>query len=583
MIFLVDSVILLGSAILVAGGFHYLRFPAVIGFIASGILVGPSGFGLIRTPVEIELLTEITGVLLLFTIGLEFSFEKLFRYRKAFIWLGLGQILVTIVIVGWIAVRFFSMNIGSAIVWGCVFSLSSTAMVMKLLAENRDEPTPFGQSGISILLLQDIAVIPMILLLPLLAGGESLGTVTTFLGVLKVLLVVPAVYLGAGFIVPKLLEHSARTGSREMFFFSVIFVALSSSLLLHWVGLSFSLGAFVAGMIISESPYGHEVVSIVEPFRENFVGLFFIVLGMILNIGFLSSNIHYVLGIAFLIFLLKVIVVTGLVVILKNPLRLGIATGLLVSQIGEFSIILTGKAETLGIFTDTHKQYLLGVAILTLVLTPFIYKLTPKVAWTRKIRFPRLSQIPSWLHGITRLRLNVDLNHLAEARDRGAEDHALIVGFGVAGQNLAEVLKQLKLPYRIVELNAATEKKFRDTEPIYYGDATREKILRSAGIEKAKILIIAISGTHLARRILDAVRKIRPELPVLVRSHYLRELEELGSYEHTEFVVGEAETTLQILARVLSEYGVEEEVIHSFKKETREKVCISGTCVGIEP
>ncbi len=557
-----ELLILLGSVTAVATLCHYLRLPTIIGFIFAGVAVGPSGLALVSSLPNADSVAEIAVIFLMFTIGLEFSFKRLWDLRRDFLKLGLTQVVITVILIALVTQIVLGFPLSKSIFLGLMISLSSTALVMKLLQDSRDLETPYGKSAFSILLSQDLAVIPMMLALPLLAGEggnlPELKFIPLFRTLIEVAGVLFALWASARYVIPVLLERVVKTRSREVFFFSVLFFCLGIAYLFHLGGVSLSLGAFAAGLMIAEGPYGRQVTSDILPLRDNFLGVFFASVGMLLDLKFLGGHFLQVVMIGTSIFALKgfVLFLVGLV----NRSSLGIAAivALMLSQVGEFSFILASRGLELKILTADDHQYFLCVSVLSMIFTPFLFKLAPKIALAR----------PS-------TRWKVDKAAAAPIKttvkaSKATAGHTIIVGFGISGQNMATAMQSLKIPFKAVELNYEVVKKLKKRGvDIHFGDATRAEVLAHAGIDTAKLVVVAVSGAKIIGPIVQAVRNARPDVQIIVRSQYVRDVESLKREPLTDIVIAEIETAIELLARSLKVYGVGSEDIRQYMEQAR--------------
>lgn len=591
-------VILFGSATLVATLCHRVRIPAIVGFILAGILIGPYGFGVIDSMSGAQTLTEIGIVLLMFSIGLEFTLHRVKQLRRAFFFLGGSQVVLTVLLVGVLCHYLIPVSWTQGIFVGCLASLSSTAVVLKLLQDGRELETPHGQAILGVTLFQDIAVIPMVLALPLFAEVQGMLTwpsVTTVLLWLCQLILIGAVVLfGARYAIPFLLTQVIRTRSRELFFFAVLFVCFGVAFGAEKLGLSLSFGAFVAGMMLAGSPYSRQATSEVVLLRDNFLGLFFISVGMLLKLSFVMSHIHWILIIAILIALTKVAVLYLAGRVSHYSHQVAAMTGLILCQIGEFSFILANLGLEKGVLNEDGLQYVLSVSILLVGLTPFIYRLAPKVPLLTNVgEFfkGRLAAEGGVLRGkwldevkdiVAETTMQPGVSSLAaeslapaskvpSASVAGAKNlHTIIIGYGVAGRNLGAALETLKIPFKVIELNydVAKQQKSEGVD-IFFGDATRDEILEQAEIKSARLVVILVSGTTMLQGVLSAVHRLRPDVRVLVRTMYVRDMNALALPAQGELVVSEFETSMEILARALTEYGVPSRSIHDLLLKSR--------------
>jgi CPA2 family monovalent cation:H+ antiporter-2 len=574
--------ILIGSTTLVATFFHYLKIPTIIGFILAGILIGPYGLGLVNSVPGAESLIDIGVIFLMFTIGIEFSFRRLKRMKKPFFGLGMIQVIGTLLISSIIIKYAMGFEWSKAIFVGACISLSSTAIVLKLLQDARETSAPYGVTTIGILLCQDLAVIPIMLCLPLLVAVQSVSTPITWATVqfmiLKLAGLLVLLVISARYIVPMIMERIIRTRSRELFFFAMLLLCFGSAFAMDKIGLSLSFGAFLAGLMIAESPYGQQATSDIVPLRDNFLGLFFASIGMLVDVRFLFMKFHWIMLFVVSLFIIKsgLVYVAGRV--LRYPPSIALITGLMVFQVGEFSFILADYGVKSNVFTKSELQFFLSVSVITMMITPLIFQKAPKFVLSQGFKDMGLMAFRDMPKGIMKILVkDVEVESLpprtvaSEEKPQGA--HTIVIGFGVAGQNLMGVLKALQIPYSIIEQNFEVVRRFQKAgESIFYGDATSSEILHNAGLESAKLVVIAVSGVEMTRAILNAVRQLRPDVEIVIRVQYSREVEELGETKNSDIVVAEYETTIEMIARSLTVYGIAAEEIHRFISETRQRL-----------
>jgi len=539
---LTDIVIIFGLAVAVLLLFHFIRLPAVVGLLITGILTGPYGFGLVGAIHEVEVLAEIGVILLLFTIGIEFSFKKLIEIRKQVVVGGTLQVGLTILAVFVIA-RQIGLSSPEAIFYGFLISLSSTAIVLRLIQERAEVDTPHGRTGLGILLFQDVIIVPMILITPMLAGSRP-GEINSdiFIFAAKGIAIIILVLVAAKWMMPWLLHQVARTRSKELFLLSVVAICLAIAWLTSNAGLSLALGAFIAGLIISESEYSHQALGNILPFRNVFTSFFFVSIGMLLDTGFLLNNIDIILIASVGVLILKALIANSVAVLLGFPLRSGILAGLSICQVGEFSFILSRTGLKYGLLAD-HYQLFLAVAVLTMAATPFIISLAPRFA-------DLILQIP------VPVKLKTGLWPGPEIKShKKMKQHLVIIGFGLNGRNVARAAKMTGIPYMVIEMSPDTVKKERERgEPIFYGDAIHEEVLRHVGIENATVVVIAINDPAATRGITENVRRLTPKAHVIVRTRYLTEMQALYELGANEVIPEEFETSVEIFSRVLAKY-----------------------------
>lgn len=379
--FLKALIIIFGFSALVVFILGRLKVPSIVGFLVAGVILGPHGFGFIKDVHEVELLAEIGVILLMFTIGLEFSLRNLMMLRSHVLVGGMLQVILTTAAVVLLSLLFLKQGLNAAVFDGFLVALSSTAIVIKLLMDRAEINAPHGRSSVGILIFQDLCVVPFMLLIPVLAGNGG-GIERIAFTMLKAFVVVGIVLFAARWAVPHILHEVVKTRSRELFVITIILLCIGTAFLTSKLGLSLALGAFLAGIVISESEYSSQAISDILPFKESFTGLFFISVGMLMNIGFLVANFAMVITAVFAILILKSITGMTSSYIAGQPLRVSMQTGLYISQIGEFSFVLAVAGKAAGILSEYAYQLFLSSSVITMLLTPFVAGVSPKVsAW----------------------------------------------------------------------------------------------------------------------------------------------------------------------------------------------------------
>jgi len=555
-----NLIIVFGLSIAVIFLFLRIRVPSIIGFILTGVLAGPQGLGLIGAGAEVEYLSELGVVLLLFTIGIEFSLKNLLQVKRSVLLGGFLQVGTTL------AATYAFFRIGGlawneSIFIGFLVSLSSTAIVLKLLDERAEITSPHGRNTVAILIFQDLVVVPMMIVVPFLAGIQGGGT-AEFVSILgKGVSLIVIVYLSYKWIVPKLLYQIAKTRSRELFLLSIVMICLGVAWLTSELGLSLALGAFLAGLIISESEYSHEALGRILPFRDIFVSFFFISIGMLLDVSFLLENVGLILSLAIGVIVLKATTGGLATLFLGYPLRIGVLVGLALAQIGEFSFILSKTGMAYDLIDRRAYQIFLNVSLITMAATPFILNLSSSLAdFSVRLPFP----------GILKGRFQpVDSPEQVEKRET-LLDHLLIIGFGVNGRNVSRAAKMAGVPYVILEINPETVRKERAKgQPIYYGDATQEAVLKHVDVEQAKVAVIAIPDAAATRRITAVLREMNPTLHIIARTRFVSEVSPLYELGADEVIPEEFETSIEIFSRALSEYLIPRDDIQRYISELR--------------
>jgi CPA2 family monovalent cation:H+ antiporter-2 len=541
--FLKTLVIIFGVSAFVVFFLQKLKVPSIVGFLIAGVALGPHGFGMIQGVREVELLAEVGVILLLFMIGLEISLKSLKRIRSTIVGGGFLQVLLTLLSTAAIAYPFLG-KLNASLFTGFLVALSSTAIVMRMLFDRAEMDSPHGRLSMGILIFQDLCVVPLMLLVPILAGHQG-SFVQVSWTLFKSAAILFIVIFGARWLVPNLLHQIVHTRSRELFVITIILLCLGTALLTSELGLSLALGAFLAGLIISESEYAYQAISDILPFKDSFNGLFFISVGMLMNLKFLGENLFVILLAVLFILLLKISTGFFSVHLLGHPVRISLQTGLHLAQIGEFSFVLAMTGKSAGIITENLYQLFLSASIWSMVLTPFIIRASPRISsWMSSKKL---------LERLDRMRKKAAKEGFPSRR----EGHVIIIGFGLNGRNLAEVLKESSVPYVVLELNNDTVIQMKKKgEPIFYGDATSPEILHKLGIATARMLVVAISDPSSTRRIVQVARKENARLYMIVRTRYTLEVEDLLKLGANEVIPEEFETSIEIFAKVLHHYQV---------------------------
>lgn len=549
-----DLVILFGVAVIVVLACHRLRVPTIVGFLLAGVAAGPAGLGVIHERASVEVLAQIGVVLLLFTIGLEFSFENLLRIRTALLVGGGLQVLLTTAAVAAIAVFGFDVSLREGTLIGMLIALSSTAIVLKLLSDKAEIESPHGRIALGILIFQDLCVVPMMILVPFLAGEESspfaiLWTFAKAGGMIALSLV-----LGK-YAVPWFLERVVRTRSRETFLLLVLLLCLGTAWASAQAGLSLALGAFIAGLVVSQSEYSHQALGEIIPLRDVFSSVFLMSIGMLLDRSVFGDA--WALAIAVILVIgIKAHIVLFVTLLLRYPFRTGLIAGLGLAQIGEFSFILARKGLEEHVLGPPRYQLFLAASIVTMLLAPVFLRAAPAIADRLRPYLPRRLRLgPAGDAG----RVSPDL-----------EGHVVIVGYGLNGRNLARVLRKVSIPYAVVEMNPETVARERERgEPVLYGDASNPEILELARVRSARVLVVVVSDASAVRRIVWTARRLHPALHIIVRTRFLGEVQPLLDLGADEVVPEEFETSLEIFSRALRHLLVPRDIVERFVLEAR--------------
>ncbi len=546
--FLRDLVILFGASIVVVYCFNRLHVPAIVGFLVAGALLGPYGLDIVDDVARVEVLAEVGVVMLLFTIGVEVSLARITSLRTVVGggFIQIGAAIGLSVLVG-MAV---GLPVNQGVFWGFLTAMSSTAIVLKMVTERGETNSPHGRLTIGILIVQDLAVVPMMVLTPVLGSQGESGAVAVLWSLTKAILLVMLILITARFLVPRLLVEVVRSRSRELFVITIILVCLGIAWLSSLAGLSLALGAFIAGLIISESEYSHQAMAEILPFRDSFNSLFFISIGMLLDLRILLAHPFLVLGLVLAVLVGKVVTSAGAAVTVGYSWRPAVLTGIALAQVGEFSFILAKVGKEVSLLSGESFQIFLTVSVLTLILTPFLIQASPRLA-RRAEAFQRLWR---WLPDRAPDSPEVTHRHL--------RDHTIIAGYGVNGRNLAKVLRETEVPFVVVEMDGETVRQEQTKgAPISFGDVTHPQALRRLGIQQARALVLAISDPIATRRAVKVARQLNPDIHIIARTRYLREIEDLRAMGADQVVPEEFETSIEIFSLVLQHYRIPLRVI----------------------
>ncbi|MEX0722208.1 MAG: cation:proton antiporter [Balneolaceae bacterium] len=557
--FLNEIVALFLVSVLIAYICYRIKLVPIAGFLIAGVIIGPNALGLVQDQELVDMLAEIGIILLLFTIGIEFSLEKLARIRNAIIVGGGLQVLLSIgAVVG--ILLFFDVDWKVAVYTGCLVALSSTAIILGLLSEQRKTDTPIGKLSLAVLIFQDLAIIAMVLLIPILSG-ESDSAADVFIVLGKAALLIAAVVLLARKIVPWILDLVAQTRRQELFILTVMAICFGTAALTNLADVSLALGAFLAGLVVSESHYSDHALSEILPLKTIFNAVFFVSVGMLLDIEFVINYPFLLLGVAGGVLILKLFISSISLLVLGYPLRIAAATGLVLAQIGEFSFVLERAGRPAGLtpggFGEIGSQTFIAVSVLLMLFTPLFLKVGPRLGNV-------LAKTPMKHLG----RKQKESKQPEESLD--FEDHVILIGYGPAGRNLARVFKETGIPFIVIEMNPRSVNEMRENEiPAIYGDAARTHILEHAQIYTAKICVIAINDPAVSPRIIKLAKYLNPTIQTIVRTRYLSEAETLEKDGADIVVPEEMETTVRLFSNVLKAYMISDEEVEQQIRELR--------------
>lgn len=540
------------------------RLPSIVGFLLTGVLCGPSALGLIPSPEAVDTMADVGVAFLMFSIGMELSGKELVRLKKPLFLGGSSQVLLTTAFV--FALTFWWCGPRLGIVYGCMVTLSSTAIVLSILQQKALTESPQGQVCLAVLIFQDLAIVPMVLIFPLLTGGLELDMNSMILAAGKGLLVISGILLFGKFILHRLMFSVVRTRSRELMLMATLGLCLAVALMTSWLGLSLALGAFLAGLMMAESEYSLNTLESILPFKEVFSSIFFISVGMLLNVNFFLSHLPVIALCAAGIIAAKILMAVPAVRILQYSMRTALLAAFSLAQVGEFSFVLAKSALGLELISNDAYQIFLAASILTMVLTPLLIGVAPKVAGVI-LKRPDVQTAEAAAGEETEV---TDAEGSRIIRDgRLLKDHLIIIGFGIGGQIMAHGAKRCGIPYIISEMNPDTVARYRDTEPIRHGDASFPLVLAHLGAATARTLAILTSDPAGSRAIIANARAMNPSLHIIVRTRFLGNLNSYREVGANEVIPEEFETSLEVFARVLNHYLVPRQTIDEYVSAIR--------------
>ncbi len=543
---IVDLVSVLAAA--AAGGLlaALLKQPVLLGYLLAGIVVGPTGFGLIKEIIQVETLAQFGVAFLLFALGVEFSFSELRKVKAISLGGGGLQIALTILIttlaalgMGWVS------SPAQGVFLGAILSLSSTAVVLKCLMERNETGTPHGQVMLGILVVQDLALGLMLAVLPALdKPPEEISLAIGWALLQTGLFALGAVAAGI-WIIPSLLRLLAKTESRELFLLGVVALCLGIALLTEHMGLSIEMGAFVAGLMISEAEYADQTLTYVEPLRDIFASLFFASIGMLIDPVFLWNNLELILELVAIVLIGKFLIVTPLVRLFRYPLKTALIAGFGLAQIGEFSFVLASEGQSLGLVSRRVYLLILGTTAVTLVITPFVLRLIPKVfAWAESLpwlaRYIEQTDVP-----------------IAVSDELPVRNHVVVCGYGRIGRNIVRLLRDRNYPVLVIDQSESRIQQVREAGiPYIYGNAASLYVLEKAGVSQAQGMAIALPDPMSTRLCLKRALEISPDLDVVVRANKDKDIELLYQLGAHEVVQPEFEASLELSAHLMGESGI---------------------------
>ena len=543
------TLLLLGAAVLGVVVFRRLHLPPMLGYLAVGTVIGPHALGWAEDNATTHTLAEFGVVFLMFSIGLEFSLPKLVSMRRTVFGLGLAQVLLTIAVTmlfGWLCATFLpnvlTISWRAAFALGGALAMSSTAIISKLLTERLELESEHGRRIISMLLFQDLALVPLLILVPALAQAPQEIAVTLVQATLKAGAVLVLLLVLGQTLMGKWFRSVARHRSQELFMLNLLLITLGAAWLTEKAGLSMALGAFVAGMLISETEYKHQVEEDIKPFRDVLLGLFFITIGMLLNVSVVMHNLPLVLLLLVGPVMLKFMLIAALAKVFGATTGVALRSGLALAQAGEFGFVLLNQAGMLNLLDPFIVQLILASMVLSMLLAPFLLAHSDTIVMKLSAN--------EWM------MQSLALTQIA-TRTMKVQKHVLIAGFGRSGQSLAKLLEEEGIVYHALDLDPDRVQEAQAAGAnVSYGDAARRESLVAAGIHRATVLVVTYASTPSALKVLHFAHELAPALPVIVRSYDDTDLDQLRAAGATEVVPEAIEGSLMLASHALVMLGV---------------------------
>ena len=538
-IYLLQNVaMILITAVIVLLIFNKLKLPTMIGLFITGIVIGH----VINDTSMISTLSELGVVFLLFIIGLEFSIEKFSAIKHYALFGGILQVSLTTVLVTLLGLG-LGLALNSAIFLGFLVAFSSTAIVMKIMQQKHLNHSVQGRVTLGILIFQDIAVIVVILITPLL-GGQSIELHTFPELLIKLIGVAILIVIGAKWFIPLALKDAAKTKNRDLFMLLTLFICMGTTFATSLIGIGPELGAFLAGLLISNTEYSHQTLGYIQPFQDVFMSLFFISIGLMVNLHLFLYNIGIILALTAIILLIKFAATLLTGIVLKLPNKISISIAILLSQIGEFSFVLAREGMTYGLMTQRFFSIFLGVSILTMSVSPFLQKFTPQIT--------KLLSKSSYFQADGELKTLPE--ELTEAQP--IKDHVILVGMGRVGKQMTKACNQFNVPILAVDMNPiVVEQQQNLGVPIIYGNASNENVLKQLRVTSARCIVISASTYEGTLNTIDAARRLNPDIHIIVRTKYLKNIEEVIEAGADEVIPKEFETSILMFTRIMDYYN----------------------------
>nr|WP_241242226.1 monovalent cation:proton antiporter family protein [Thalassotalea sp. G2M2-11] len=531
---------ILTSAVLIVWLFRRIHLPAILAYLVAGMLVGEHGLALTHESVDYEHFAELGIVFLLFTLGLEFSLPKLMAMRHLVVAIGSLQVGISLLVFMLLAM-FLGQGFASALVIGGVLALSSTAIVIRQLSESGAMKRKSGQIAVAVLLFQDVAVVPLLIIIPMFAEQTDSSMLLALIYALVKGVFVVGILLSAGkWLLPRLFNLVAQVRTDELFVLTTLLVTLVAAALTQWFGLSMALGAFLAGMMLGESQYKHQLEADIRPYRDILLGLFFVTVGMKLDVVILVSSPLTVLTLLVGFLLIKIVIIKYLVVRAGEQPKDAWASAIMLAQMGEFGFVLIALATQVNVLPLEEASLLLGAGVLSMAITPFMVE--------------HARQWGVWLSN----EPEKDTHDLADLPSQTEmQDHVIICGFGRIGQTVSRFLKQESIPFVAIDIDPLRTTKAREAgEHVLFGSSRKTELLEAAQLYKAKLVVIAFGEDSQSIEVIQKVRSLAPDVPILVRTRNDDNLDKLQEVGANQVVPESLEGSLMLVSQVLSLTGV---------------------------
>jgi len=531
---------ILTSAVIIVWLFRRLKLPAILAYLVAGMLVGEHGFNMAHDPVDYDHFAELGIVFLLFTLGLEFSLPKLMAMRHLVLAVGSLQVGISLLVFTIIGL-FLGLDFSAAFVVGSILALSSTAIVIRQLSESGAMKRKSGQLSVAVLLFQDVAVVPLLIIIPMLALDSQTSLILALsIAIIKGVIVVTLLLFIGKWLLPKVFNVIAQVRTDELFVLTTLLVTLLASALTQWFGLSMALGAFLAGMMLGESQYKHQLEADIRPYRDILLGLFFITVGMKLDVNLLLSSPLNLLALMFAFMAIKIFVIKTLAIKAGESAKDAWASGFMLAQMGEFGFVLIALANQTGLLPLNVSSMLLGAGVLSMAITPYM-----------------VDHARSWALWLSKEQTQ-DTHALRELpENKNLHDHVIICGFGRIGQTVSRFLKQEHIDFVAIDIDPLRVTKAREAgENVLFGSSRQAELLEAAHLSQAKLVVIAFGEDKQSIEVIQKVRSLSADVPILVRTRNDDHLDLLQSAGANEVVPESLEGSLMLVSQVLSLSGI---------------------------